>query len=64
MMAVVPLFAVERIETGEKIADPLASAMAAMQRAIEAAGIEFTNGDEPGIKLKSVGKAATKSKRT
>ena len=58
MMAGVPLFAVERIETGEKIADPLASAMAAIQRAIEAAGIEFTDGDGPGVKLKSAGKAA------
>jgi hypothetical protein len=65
MMAVVPLFAVERIETMEKVADPLALAMAAMQRALEAAGIEFTDGDEPGVKLKSAGKAAkAKSKRT
>jgi hypothetical protein len=36
-----------------------------MQRALEAAGIEFTDGDEPGVKLKSAGKAAkAKSKRT
>jgi transcriptional regulator with XRE-family HTH domain len=28
----------------------------AMQRALEAAGVEFTNGDEPGVKLKAKGK--------
>jgi predicted transcriptional regulator len=29
--------------------------IAAIQRALEAAGVEFTNGDEPGVKLKRRG---------
>jgi hypothetical protein len=28
------------------------AAVQAIQRALEAAGIEFTNGDEPGVKLR------------
>lgn len=31
---------------------PRNATIAAMQRALEAAGVEFTNGDEPGIKAK------------
>jgi hypothetical protein len=27
--------------------------MQAMRAALEAAGVEFTNGDEPGVKLKA-----------
>jgi transcriptional regulator with XRE-family HTH domain len=27
-----------------------------LQRALESAGVEFTNGDEPGVKLKAKGK--------
>lgn len=30
---------------------PVANNLAAIQRALEAAGVEFTNGDEPGVKL-------------
>jgi transcriptional regulator with XRE-family HTH domain len=33
-----------------------AEAIAAIRRALEAAGAEFTNGDEPGVKLKAKGK--------
>ncbi len=29
-----------------------ASTLAAIQRALEAAGVEFTNGDQPGVRLK------------
>jgi len=32
---------------------PGANNLAAIQRALEAAGVEFTNGGEPGVKLKS-----------
>jgi hypothetical protein len=53
MMARVPLIAVEQIEAWEKPTGELAGASAAIQRALEAAGIEFTNGDEPGVKLKA-----------
>jgi transcriptional regulator with XRE-family HTH domain len=39
---------VTRIENG---ADAKQSTMDALQRALEAAGIEFTNGDQPGVRL-------------
>jgi hypothetical protein len=31
---------------------PRRASLAAIQRALEDAGVEFTNGDEPGVKLK------------
>ena len=39
---------VTRIENG---ADAKQSTIGALQRALEAAGIEFTNGDQPGVRL-------------
>jgi len=39
---------VTRIENG---ADAKQSTIDALQRALEAAGIEFTNGDQPGVRL-------------
>jgi hypothetical protein len=39
---------VARIENG---ADAKQSTMDALQRALEAAGVEFTNGDRPGVRL-------------
>jgi transcriptional regulator with XRE-family HTH domain len=39
---------VTRIENG---ADAKQSTMYRLQRALEAAGIEFTNGDQPGVRL-------------
>lgn len=39
------------IESGN--VDPKASTLAAIQSALEAAGIEFTNGDHPGIKMRA-----------
>ena len=39
---------VTRIENG---ADAKQSTMDALQRALEAAGVEFTNGDQPGVRL-------------
>jgi transcriptional regulator with XRE-family HTH domain len=41
------------IERGS--ADPKASTLTAIRRAIEDAGVEFTNGGEPGVKLKRTG---------
>ena len=39
---------VTRIENG---ADAKQSTMDALQRALEAAGVEFTNGDRPGVRV-------------
>jgi transcriptional regulator with XRE-family HTH domain len=39
---------VTRIENG---ADAKQSTMDALQRALETAGVEFTNGDQPGVRL-------------
>ena len=40
---------VTRIENG---ADAKASTLEAIRRALESAGVEFTNGDAPGVKLR------------
>jgi predicted transcriptional regulator len=32
--------------------DPKASTLAAIQKALESAGAEFTNGDQPGVRLR------------
>jgi predicted transcriptional regulator len=42
------------IERG--VSDPKASTLSAIQRELEEAGVEFTNGNEPGVKLKSKGR--------
>jgi transcriptional regulator with XRE-family HTH domain len=47
---------VTRIENG---ADAKQSTLDALQRALEAAGVEFTNGDQPGVRLTKA--AATRS---
>src|ERR1700676_4651812 len=57
---------VTRIENG---ADAKQSTMDALQRALEAAGVEFTNGDQPGVRLTKAAAApsaepARPSKRT
>ena len=38
------------IERGQS--DPKVSTLGAIRRALEAAGVEFTDGDEPGVKLR------------
>ena len=38
-------------EKGRRV--PTANNLAAIQRALEAAGVVFTNGDEPGVKLRT-----------
>jgi transcriptional regulator with XRE-family HTH domain len=40
---------VSRFESG---AEPIPATLAAIQRALEAGGVEFTNGDQPGVRLK------------
>jgi transcriptional regulator with XRE-family HTH domain len=57
---------VTRIENG---ADAKQSTMDALQRGLEAAGVEFTNGDQPGVRLTKAAAAqsaepARPSKRT
>ena len=57
---------VTRIENGS---DAKQSTMDALQRALEEAGVEFTNGDQPGVRLTKVaaaqsGASARPSKRT
>jgi transcriptional regulator with XRE-family HTH domain len=42
---------VTRIENG---ADAKQSTIDALQRALEAAGVEFTNGEQPGVRLRRV----------
>jgi transcriptional regulator with XRE-family HTH domain len=54
---------VARFERGEELKE---RTIEALQRALEAAGVEFTNGDRPGVRLTGVARAlpavATKSK--
>jgi hypothetical protein len=45
---------VTRVENG---ADAKQSTMDRLQRALEAAGVEFTNGDQPGVRLTKVAAA-------
>jgi transcriptional regulator with XRE-family HTH domain len=47
---------VTRIENG---ADAKQSTMDALQRALEAAGVEFTNGEQPGVRLTKAAAAHT-----
>jgi transcriptional regulator with XRE-family HTH domain len=51
---------VTRIENG---ADAKQSTMDALQGALEAAGVEFTNGDQPGVRLTKAVAAATHGAR-
>jgi transcriptional regulator with XRE-family HTH domain len=46
----VSLSTVRDFETGKRT--PIANNLAALQRALEATGVEFTNGGEPGVKLR------------
>lgn len=41
---------ISNFETGKYAGDP--QTIAAIRAALEAAGIEFTNGDEPGVKMR------------
>ncbi len=44
---------ITRMESGEPLKD---RTIDAIQRALEAAGVEFTNGDQPGVRLRKVEK--------
>ena len=44
---------IQRIENAEGTPNVHAPNLAAIQSALEAAGIEFTNGDAPGLRMRS-----------
>jgi hypothetical protein len=48
---------VERAEKAVGALPVTAYQQALLRNALEAAGIEFTNGDEPGVKLRAKGNA-------
>jgi transcriptional regulator with XRE-family HTH domain len=41
---------IRNFESGRS--NPQNSTLAALQRALEAAGVEFTNGDQPGVRMR------------
>jgi transcriptional regulator with XRE-family HTH domain len=45
---------IKRLEPGEDPINGRFETIAAIQRALEAAGVEFTNGGEPGVKLRNL----------
>jgi transcriptional regulator with XRE-family HTH domain len=51
-LAGVSLSTVSEFEKGQR--SPIPNNLAALKRALEAAGVEFINGDEPGVKLKAM----------
>ena len=54
-VAKVGVMTVRRAESTDRTPTLLANNLDAIRRALEAAGVEFTNGDEPGVKLKRRG---------
>jgi len=52
--AKVSIDTVARFERGDELKE---RTIDALQRALEAAGVEFTNGDQPGVRLSSVAAA-------
>jgi ribosome-binding protein aMBF1 (putative translation factor) len=50
--AKVGISTIQRIESAAGPPNTLVSNLAAIQSALEAGGIEFTNGDSPGIRLR------------
>jgi predicted transcriptional regulator len=54
----ISLETVKRIERTPGVVSAYASTVDSLQRALEAAGIEFMNSDQPGVRLKAMGPAA------
>jgi len=46
---------VQRLEAAEGIPSTSVKTLMAVQAALEAAGVEFTNGDAPGVRLRKGG---------
>ncbi len=46
---------VQRMEGAEGVPPASSRNLEAVQRALEAAGVEFTNGDAPGVRLRKAG---------
>ena len=46
------MFAVQRMENAVGVPSASGKNLDAVQRALEAGGVTFTNGDEPGVKLR------------
>jgi len=62
--ASVSLSTVKDFEAGRRT--PIGNNLAAIQRALESAGVEFTNGDKPGVQLvrePGIARKATSSKK-
>jgi hypothetical protein len=51
----VSLETIKRIERSPGVVSAYASTVDNLRRALEAAGIEFTNGDRPGVRLRKAG---------
>ena len=51
----VSLPTIKRLESAPGILAAHSSTVAALRRALESAGIEFTNGNGPGVRLKAAG---------
>ena len=54
--ASVSLSTIKEFEAGRR--SPISNNLAAMKRALESGGVEFTNGDRPGVRLREPGAAA------
>ena len=50
----VSLPTIKRLESKPGLLGAYSSTVAAIARAFEAAGIEFTNGDQPGVRLRQI----------
>lgn len=49
----VSLNTIQRMEAAQGVPSGLTKNLQAVQAALEAAGVEFTNGDAPGVRLRS-----------
>jgi hypothetical protein len=51
----VSLPTIKRLESRPGILTAHGSTVAALKRALEGAGVEFTNGDQPGVRMRKTG---------
>jgi ribosome-binding protein aMBF1 (putative translation factor) len=50
---------IERVENTEGVPNITGAHAAALRRTLERAGVDFTNGDEPGVKLRKRSESST-----